>query len=465
MPQSRLTGSRIRERRLFLGQKQSKLAKAVGISAAYLNLIEHNRRRIGGKLLQDIARELDTDPMALTEGAEAALLGALREAGQRHPEAEAELHRAEDLAGRFPGWSSLVATQHQRVRDLESLVEALSDRLTHDPELAASLHEVISAVTAIRSTAAILSEGGDVDPDWQSRFLRNLREEGRRLSGAAQGLVEYLDAGTGQDMAPVAPGEELAVFLDGRGHHLPELEAVADAGHDLAQTDAAITELTGQLAAFETAEARGMARRHFDQYLGDAAAMPLQRFQAAVEELGPDLSALATRFSQQLPAVMRRLAFLPQEAGLPGAGIVSCDGSGALVLRKALPGFAIPRFGAACPYWPLYQALSHPGQPCRAVVEQPGPTPRRFLCMAICLPKGVLDFKLPPTLEAVMLILPEEDWLAQLSGRADEGSALAAFSGSTGGRDEALPVGSTCRVCPRTGCLARREASILSGAR
>ncbi len=70
MPASRLTGSRIRERRLARGMRQVELARAVGISAAYLNLIEHNRRRIGGKLLVNLARVLEVEPAQLTEGAE-----------------------------------------------------------------------------------------------------------------------------------------------------------------------------------------------------------------------------------------------------------------------------------------------------------------------------------------------------------------------------------------------------------
>ncbi len=43
---------------MHLGLQQADLARTVGISAAYLNLIEHNRRRIGGKLLIDIGRAL-----------------------------------------------------------------------------------------------------------------------------------------------------------------------------------------------------------------------------------------------------------------------------------------------------------------------------------------------------------------------------------------------------------------------
>ncbi|MGC8203958.1 helix-turn-helix domain-containing protein, partial [Aliiroseovarius sp. PTFE2010] len=80
MPRRTHVGSRLRERRQMLALKQSQLAKQVGISPAYLNLIEHNRRRIGGKLLVDLSRALDVDPSVLSQGAEARLIDALRAA-------------------------------------------------------------------------------------------------------------------------------------------------------------------------------------------------------------------------------------------------------------------------------------------------------------------------------------------------------------------------------------------------
>ena len=77
MVREALTGSRIRERRVMAGFKQADLARKIGISASYLNLIEHNRRRIGGALLLKIAGALETDPSALSEGAETTLTSAL----------------------------------------------------------------------------------------------------------------------------------------------------------------------------------------------------------------------------------------------------------------------------------------------------------------------------------------------------------------------------------------------------
>ena len=49
MARTALTGTRVRERRLRIGMKQADLARAAGISPAYLNLIEHNRRRVGAE--------------------------------------------------------------------------------------------------------------------------------------------------------------------------------------------------------------------------------------------------------------------------------------------------------------------------------------------------------------------------------------------------------------------------------
>ncbi len=57
--------------------------REIGISAIYLNLIEHNRRRIGGKTaVEHAAASLEVEPQWLTEGAEAALIATLREARQ-----------------------------------------------------------------------------------------------------------------------------------------------------------------------------------------------------------------------------------------------------------------------------------------------------------------------------------------------------------------------------------------------
>ena len=218
-----LAGSRIRERRIAQGLRQADLALAVGISPSYLNLIEHNRRRIGGKLLQSLAHRLEVDPSLLAEGAEQEVIARLGNVAARLGE-EIGVSSSADFANRFPGWANLVIRAGRRIDELERNVETLTDRLTHDPHLAATLHEVLSTVTAIRSTASILSDTREIEPEWRDRFHRNINEDAGRLADRAQALVGFLDGASDTQSEVGSPQEEVAGFLSAYGWHFPALE-------------------------------------------------------------------------------------------------------------------------------------------------------------------------------------------------------------------------------------------------
>jgi transcriptional regulator with XRE-family HTH domain len=422
MPISALTGTRLRERRQAVGLKQAELAALAGISASYLNLIEHNRRRVAGDVLVRLADALGLDVTAIAEGRQAALLEDLRAAAAGAEGAGAELDRLEDFVGRFPGWAALLAGSHGRVMGLERAVEALNDRMTHDPHLRQALHEVLSSLSSVRSTAAILAETEDLDPEWSLRFRRNLHEDSERLATGAEALVAFLDAGMGAEEQGIAtPQEELESWLGGRGWHLEDAELA--------------TGCEAEVAQLASGAARSLARAYVARAAADAQALPLAPFRSAVAEIGLDPWALAVRFGAGVPAVMRRLATLPGVV----AGLVSCDGSGTLLFRKPVPGFPLPRFGAACPLWPLYVALGRPMMPVETVVEMAGRGGSQHRVLAYCTQEFPDGARGPELREAVMLILPAAERQAS-----------------------PLPIGSTCRVCPRMDCTARREPSILS---
>ena len=231
MPRGALTGSRVRERRTLLGMKQAELARVAGISSAYLNLIEHNRRRVGPEILARLAEALGVEPAALAEGTESALFEALREAAAAAPAVAdpPELDRIEEFAGRFPGWAGLLAASQRRMGHLERTVEALTERMAHDPHLSASLHEVLSAVTSVRSTAAILAETEEIDPKWRALFHRNLGSDSLRLSQAAAALVAYLDVAKEAETGPFSPLEEVEAWFAGQDYHIAALERAAAA--------------------------------------------------------------------------------------------------------------------------------------------------------------------------------------------------------------------------------------------
>ncbi|WP_444430522.1 helix-turn-helix domain-containing protein [Rhodobacter capsulatus] len=417
MARSALTGTRIRERRLTLKLRQADLARAVGISAAYLNLIEHNRRRVSEPLLDTFAKALGVAPVALSEGAESALFEALREAaagvaggaGTGTGDAvgalidPSELERIEEFVGRFPGWAKVLAARQSRLAALERVVETYSERMGQDPYLLDELHEVLSAVTSLRSGAAILVETPDIEPEWQARFLSSIASESLRLSAAAEGLVAYLDSIEATDSGLAAPLDQLEAWLSARGWHLPDFERPDP-------PDPA--ELIAQAPELAASAARDLALSYLTRALADSRILPLKPFLAALSETGLDPARLAARFGAPMAAVFRRLATLPEgAANLPPLGLVVCDGSGTLTLRRPLPGFALPRSAAGCPLWPLYEALSRPMQPLRLTLDMAGRLPQRFQSWAFAAPPrppegAAASFDAPVLMEAMMLVTP-----------------------------------------------------------
>lgn len=428
-----LTGSRIRARRQARGLRQGELARRAGISASYLNLIEHNRRRIGGKLLGRIAEALEVDRALLAEGAEGALLAALHLAAARDAGAPtAETARLEDFAGRFPGWAGVIARQLDRIGAHEETIAALTDRLAHDPFLADTMHEALNTASAIRATASILARTPDLEPARRGRFHTNLFQDAQRLAETMGALVAWLDRAGEARAADATPPDALAAFVAAHGNHFPGVEAGGDP-EPLIADDPRLPD----------AASRALARGWLARVAADARALPLPALAAAMAgaaEGGGDPAALAARLAVPLDTVLRRLASLPPGPGGAGAGLVICDGSGTITLRKPLPGFPVPRYGAACPLWPLYQALMRPGFPCSAVVVMPGGA--RFAAHAICTTAAPASAAGPQRAESVMAIHALE--------KESEPAALPVYQ-----------AGTSCRICPRAGCAARREPALV----
>ena len=359
-----LTGSRIRERRVMAGLKQAELAQQSGISASYLNLIEHNRRRIGGKLLLNIAHALGVEPQALTEGAEAALIATLREAAEDAALTGPESDRADEFAGRFPGWAKVLASSQRRIAALEQTVEALSDRLAHDPQLATSMHELLSTAAAIRSTASILAETDSLQPEWRDRFHTNIHQDSRRLSDSAQALVTYFDNAAETREVAHSPQAEVEAFLAAHDYRFDPLEQAR-------APQEAIAALVEQADALKTKAAQHIATGVLQQIARDAAALPLARLERAVEETGHDPAELARSLDQPM-----------------------------------IEGFTVPRFGACCPLWPLFAVQGQPGLVVKSRVMQMGRGQAQFEAIATCEVQAAAAYNTPPLSQSVMLLLP-----------------------------------------------------------
>lgn len=424
-----MIGTRIRERRLSQGLKQGQLAAKVGISASYLNLIEHNRRRVGGKTLKSVALVLGVDPASLAQGAQADLVSALSGAAQSGVAKIAlgdDVSRASEMADRFPGWAQLIALQSGRIAQLEALVDGLNDRLTHDPVLSDTMHDVLSTVSAIRSTASILVGTPDLDADWRQRFHANIDKESRRLAETSAAMAEHFEHLTRSSAAYVTPLEATQALFDSHAHHFPLIETLGAAGVDEVLK-------TAQLPEGPTQD---LARTALLAYAQRAADMPLDDVTSALRNPAksePD--ALAAAFRVPLSDMLQRLAELPHVPGLPETGSIRVDGAGAVLMRKQVAGFPVPRFGAVCSLWPVFTALSRPGQPIRQTVQTSEAAGFTVYALSRAIAGG--GFDAAPIYQAIMIM------------RADSPEAPS------------VHVGPACRICPRVSCVARREPSII----
>lgn len=422
MSLSRLIGSRLRERRLALGLRQVDVARTAGMSAAMLNLIEHNRRRVSDAAGARLAAVLRTDIAGLGGDAGEALGTALRGAAAG---TAAELDRLDEFIGRFPGWAGALADAHLRLEQAERAVLRLSEEMIHDPFLSDAVHDLLSALSALRSTAPILAETEDIDPEWRARFHRNLHLDAERMAGGAEALVAYL-AGAGSEAKGVtaSPQEEVDAWLDQHGWHLEPLE------------EGRMDAVAEGIARLASEAARALATEWAKTAERDVRAMPMPALLAALDRVGRDPITLAAAFGVPVLAAFRRLATLPNSP----LGLVICDGSGTLIFRKPAQGFAVPRFGSACALWPLFEALARPLQPVERQVMIAGRMGETtFRLRAYCQPQPPTAFGAPDLRLGAMLIEP------------------ASASGAP-----LMAVGSTCRICTRLKCPARREPSILS---
>lgn len=163
----------------------------------------------------------------------------------------------------------------------------------------------------------------------------------------------------------------------------------------------------------------------------DAVRLPLAIVRAAA---GPD--DLVNAAGGDLALVLRRLGTVD-----PGRGLAVCDVAGATLRRVPVAGFPWPQAGPGCALWPLYQSLTQPGRAVTEMLEMPDGA--LWQAHAVTAPIHAGGFAAAPVLRATMLVT-----------RAD---------GARGAGERTVPVGPTCRSCPRDGCAARREPSMLAG--
>jgi len=494
-----LTGFKIRALRKERGIAQGELARRAGISPSYLNLIERNKRRVAGGLLDRIAEGLSVQRQLLDEETDRHLVDTLNEIpvdptladGTKHP------GRAVDLVGRYPDWAKLMLRLYRAYQDRNQAVLALADRLNRDPFLGESVHRLLTHVTSVRAAAEIVTAEEMLEPEDRVKFLSIIASDAARLAESAQALAGFFDSAQVR-IGSATPMEHVDAFFIEHHNYFPPLEELAEevlrqalpqelpeatlerlyggGAQDRGEVEAAalnsmrpppsrrfatvkrlferpaaeaVAALTEKDQALATEEARVLAAAALHSYAAAALLMPYEAFLEAAEASRYDLDALARQFDVSYEQAAHRLATLqrPDARGLRFAFMRS-DASGYVTKRLPLPRLPLPRYGTACPLWVVYGAFQAPGVTVRSYGELP--TGEQFFFFARAVEKLPARAGYPRHLLSIMLACSAEDATAISAAEGlDRTSAM-------------VPVGTVCRLCPRMECVHRQEAPLIT---
>ena len=424
---------------------QQALAARLGISASYLNLIEHDQRAVTASLLIKLGETLQVDLATLSGSEERQIELGLREVfadallgAENVPEDEIAA-----LAGSAPNAARAVLSLYRAWRvareDSGGIALPSGRRILLPTEEVRDLFTDRSNYFAELESAAeaIAASLGPVLPAETNHAIaeRLRREHGLSVTvGPLDGALRRYD--------PAARSLMLSEALprESRGFHMAFQLGLLEA------RDAVEAEL--KRAAPSSPEAESLIRIGLLNYVAGALLMPYQPFQRAAASLRHDMEALAARFGVSFEQACHRLSTLqrPNAPGKTGSRGVPffflvVDPAGNVSKRFSAAGFPFARYGGSCPRWVVHSAFATPGSVQVQVAELPDGV--AFLCFARTVSHPGTHWGDPAPVHVVAM------------GCAIEHAGEVVYADGLDLARARVGIGLSCRLCDRQDCRSR----------
>ena len=435
-------GAQIRHLREQQGVRQADLARAIGVSASYLNQIEHNRRPLTDPVLARVSEALGLDPELFESDSSTRLLARLREAvADAGSPALPSSEQIRQLAVDQPAIAEAFVSLHRRfvdAREQADLLAGSASAPTSYEEVRDFFYERQNYIDELDRSAEAVALEENLRPGELTAALVE------RLSHRHQVVVieqrDEADEGGGEQRRFDRASRTLFV-----SSHLRSTQQAFQLATQLALLEH--RDLINDLCnapGFTSETARSLARVGLANYFAGAVLLPYGAFRDAAEELRYDVDRLSRRFDVGFESTCHRLSTLqrPRARGVPFS-FVRIDRAGNVSKRQSASSFHFSRIGGTCPLWSVYDALASPGR----LVVQVGEMPdgRRYLWLARTVVRARGGYGTPGKFFAIGLGCDIR--------HAHRLIYSAGLDVSPNG--PASPIGLGCKVCDRPACAQR----------
>ena len=388
-------GQIIRAKRQSKNVKAVDLAKELGITPAYLSLIESNQRKPDGDLLLRIQDLLELQKEDLTKRSDPDLESRTQEV--------VKISLLEDLDIRSDEVQEIVRLNPKIAK---ALIKLGIDHKNKEQELGENIEKKIY-------------EGGTTFPgEIVSDFIQKFENYFPKLEEFATKIYEKVKMNNRtrylslcnylkekhkiivKDVLPLENKPFSKIFFPEKNEfHLSDLlnletkKLYAAALIAQLEADEIIEEYLNEFS-FPSKASKKVSKVALLNYTGAAIIMPYEIFfNECVKKHRYDLELLQSTFAVSFEQVCHRVTCLnnpnPKLRGIP-LHMIRVDRSGNVSKRFSLSGIELPRLSGACPKWNVYSAFSNPGKISAAVSKMTDG--EKYVCIARTVEKGISKY-------------------------------------------------------------------------
>ncbi|MGA8697621.1 MAG: short-chain fatty acyl-CoA regulator family protein, partial [Xanthobacteraceae bacterium] len=366
-------GPQLRQLRRERHQTQAEMAKVLGISAGYVNLLENNERSLSLRLLMALADNYGVDWRDIVADKTSNLLAELRSvikdpmfsATPDLTELRGAIDHAPRLVEQFLHLYGVHRTTLERLMRqganiaTDGLLATSAEAVVHDffRDNSNYFHDLEVAAEALRATEA--NEPDDIYATLKARLLHThgIRIKRRTIEEMTQALRVY-------------DKENRVIYVS---EALDYSNVIFQLAHVMCLIE--LQDLLNKLtSANKINVGTSLARCHVElaNYFAAAFLMPYEPFLREAEAMAYDVDRLAARFGVSFEQTCHRLTTLQRRdaQGVPFF-FLRVDKAGNVTKRFNPTSFHLAEYGGACPVWKVHMAFRLAGVIIPQFVELP----------------------------------------------------------------------------------------------